>query len=56
MSEAQGYLAHEKMSNPLGIPKSPGHSPTVGSYGVAVSYKQGTPVHLKSGWPNCAGG
>ena len=29
---------------PLGPPQGPRHSPTVGSYGVAGSYKRGTPV------------
>ena len=46
----QGYLAHEKpppplrLPPPLGSPQAPRHGRTVGSYGVAVSYKQGTPV------------
>jgi len=29
---------------PLGPPYEPRYGPTVGSYGVAVSYKRGTPV------------
>ena len=34
----QGYLAHKKMPTPPGSPREPRHSPTVGSYGLAVSY------------------
>ena len=41
----QGYLAHKTQPPPLGPPYEPGHDPTVGSYGVAVSHKQGTPVN-----------
>ena len=40
----QGYLAHKKPPFPLGPPYEPRHGPTVGSYGVAVSYERGTPV------------
>ena len=40
----QGYLAHKKPPSPLGPPYEPKHGPTVGSYGVAVSYERGTPV------------
>ena len=29
---------------PLGPPQEPKHGPTAGSYGVAVSFKRGTPV------------
>ena len=39
----QEYLAHKKQSFHLGPRYGPRHSPTVGSYGVAVSYKRGTP-------------
>jgi len=42
----QGYLAHKKTPPPLGPPKGPRHSPTVGSYGEAFSYERGTPVAL----------
>ena len=42
----QGYLAHKKPPPPLGPPQGPRHSPTVGSYGEAVSYGRGTPVAL----------
>ena len=31
---------------PQGPPEEPRHGPTVGSYGAAVSYKQGTPVGI----------
>ena len=37
-------LAHKKPHPPLGPPHEPRHGPTAGSHGVAVSYKQGTPV------------
>ena len=40
----QGYLAHEKAPIPLGPPKGPKHSPTIGSEQVALSYERGTPV------------
>ena len=40
----QGYLAHDKPPPPLGPPYEPRYDPTAGSYGVAVSYKRGTPV------------
>jgi len=40
----QGYLAHKKTPTPLGPPQDPRHRPTVGSYGVAVSYTRGSPV------------
>ena len=40
----QGYLVHKKSPNPIGPPYGRGHGPTVGSYGVAVSYKRRTPV------------
>ena len=39
----QGYLAHKTPPTPLAPPQDPMHRPTVGSYGVAVSYKRGTP-------------
>ena len=39
----QGDLAHKEMHTPLGPPLDPDHGPTVGSYGVAVSYEQGAP-------------
>ena len=42
----QGYLADKKPPPPLGPPQEPRHGPTVGSYGVAVSYKRGTPVRV----------
>ena len=34
----QGYLAHKKPPPPLGPSQKPRHCPTVGSYGVVVSY------------------
>ena len=40
----QGHLAHKTTPTPLGPPYDPGHGPTVGSYGAAVSYERGTPV------------
>ena len=40
----QGYLAHKKLRPPLGLPQGPRHSPTVGSYGGAISYERSTPV------------
>ena len=40
----QGYLAHKKPLPRLGPPLVPRHGPPVGSYGMAVSYKRGTPV------------
>ena len=52
-AELQGYLAHKKLPTPLGLPQGPRHGPTVGSYGVAVSYKRGTPVHIP--WSSPAG-
>jgi len=58
----QGYLAHKKTPNPLGPPEGPRHSPTVGSYGGAVSYERGTPVgpyirHMRSAlWRSYGGG
>ena len=36
-------LAPSKRPTPLGPPWEPGHGPTVGSYGVAVSYRRGSP-------------
>jgi len=42
----QGYLAHKIPPPPPGPPYEPRHGPTVGSYGVAVSYERGTPVGL----------
>jgi len=39
-----GRLAHKKQPPPPGSPSGPRHSPTVGSYGGAVSYERGTPV------------
>jgi len=49
----QGYLFHKKTLSPLGTPSDPRYSPTVGSFGVAVSYVRGTPVSriLLSGRP-----
>ena len=41
-----GYLAHEKAPPSPGPPKGPKRSPTVGSWGVAVSYERGNPVTL----------
>ena len=40
----QGYLTHKKLPTPLGLPKGPGQSPTLGSQAAAVSYEQGDPV------------
>ena len=40
----QGYLAHKKQHSPLGLPQPPRHSPTVESWGGAVSYVRGTRV------------
>ena len=40
----QGHLAHKTPPPPLGPPWEPRHGPTVGSYGVGVSYERGTPV------------
>ena len=40
----QGYLAHKKPPLPLRPPCEPRHGPAVGSYGVVVSDKRGTPV------------
>ena len=40
----QGYLAHKKPLPRLGPPNEPRHVPTVGSYGMAISHKRGTPV------------
>ena len=42
----QGYLAHKKLPPPLGPPWETRHGPTVGSYEVTISYKQGTRVQL----------
>ena len=47
-ARVQGYLAHKKPPPPLGPPKQPRHGPTVGSYGVGVSYERGTPVGVKT--------
>ena len=44
MLALQRYLAHKKPPLSLGTPQEPRHGPTEGSYGVAVSYKRGTPV------------
>jgi len=49
-SELQGYLADKKPSPPLAPPQEPRHGPTAGSYGVAVSYKRGTPVPPPAVW------
>ena len=43
----QGYLAHKKQPPPVGPPYSPGHNPTVGSLGGAVSYERGAPVRTR---------
>ena len=43
-TRVHGYLAHKKTPTPLGPPQDPRHGPTVESYGVAVSYKRGTPA------------
>jgi len=43
-SRVHGYLAHKQQHPPLGPTQGPRHSPTVGSYGSAVSYERGTPV------------
>ena len=40
----QAYLDHKKLLPPLGPPQGPRHSPTVGSWGGAVSYERDTPV------------
>ena len=40
----QRYLAHKKPPPPRGPLQAPRHGPTVGSYGVGVSYGRGTPV------------
>ena len=45
----QGYLAHKKRYPPLGPPSGPRHSPTVGSWGSAVSHERGTPVAVAVG-------
>ena len=45
------YRAHKKRPTTLGPPKGPRHGPTVGSYGEAVSYKQGTPAGDAAGQP-----
>ena len=44
MREVPLYLTYKKSPPPLGPPGEPRHGPTAGSYGVAVSYKHGTPV------------
>ena len=36
----QGYLAHKKIINPLGLPQDPRHRLTVGSYGKEFSYSE----------------
>ena len=41
---SQGYLAHKKELPPLGPPKGPEQSPTVESYGGAMSYDRCSPV------------
>ena len=44
-SYSTGVLrSSETAPPPLGQPSEPRHGSTVGSYGVAVSYKRGTPV------------
>ena len=43
----QGYLAHTKQHPPLGPPKGPRHSPTVGSEGGAVFHERGTHVDAR---------
>ena len=42
--DAKENLAHEKTSNPIGPSQEPRHGPTVGSCGVTISCKRGTPV------------
>ena len=37
-----------KPPTPPAPPHEPGHGPAVGSYGVAVSYERGNPVHHKT--------
>jgi hypothetical protein len=44
----QGYLAHKKQPTPLGPPRGPKRSPTVGSEEVA-GYYECTPVALAQG-------
>ena len=41
----QGYLANKRTPTPRGPPQDFMQRPTVGSWGVAFSYKRGTPVH-----------
>ena len=41
---SQGYLAQKKELSPLGPPKGPEQSPTVESYGGAMSYDRCSPV------------
>ena len=48
----RGYLTYKKTHPPLGPPYEPRHGPSVGSYGVAVSYKRGTPVGAAGGHGN----
>ena len=49
-------LAHKKQQPPLGLPWGPRHSPTVGSYGRAVHYEQGTLVGSRFGVLGRGGG
>ena len=42
--KAEGYLAHKKSCPPHRTSIGPRHSPTVGTWGGAVSYERGTPV------------
>ena len=42
--KGKGYLAHKNPPPSPGPPYESRHGPTVGSYGVAVSYEQGTPA------------
>jgi len=52
----QGYLAHKKQRSTLGAPCAPRYSPTVGSWGGAVSYERGTPVLDHSSCGGCVSG
>ena len=47
----QGYLAHKKAPPSLGPPWKPRHGPSVGSYGVVVSYERGTPESARKAYP-----
>ena len=47
-ASSQGYLAHQNPPPPpLGPPQGLRHSPTVGCWGGAISYEQGSPVHAR---------